>query len=486
MLQQSRLTTFRYESRGKRGIRLATIAFALLLAGCSTSRPWLNEPLQPGETVQYDGRRQIADSTRAGDILVVASFSGGGSRAAAFAHATIAELDAHSFLWNGRATTLAQEVDMVAGVSGGSVAAAHIALHGVTAHLQRFPAEFLDVDFQDQLLGLAMSPSRLYQMTSEWQGRGHLLADAFDAQLFHGTTFGQLSGMTGRPYLIVGATDLSNGSEFDFASDQFSMLCSSIDHVPLSFAVASSSSVPLLFSPMTLQNHADNCPRLPGTASPDLGTTGSTARARLVQSEVDSLAQPGRRYLHLVDGAVSDNLGLRRIADYVVQAGGIRAVLQLLNVDDAAPAIPRRIVFISVNSERQAPSPLEKSGSVPGTVAVLGALVSGNLGRHSRETELVFSEAIEQWRTELQADGTDVDLFQIEVDLADVADPALRAQVLAIPTAFRISSTDRASLAMAARASLDGSLEFKRFMQSVSTACTAAVHVENGCAADGS
>ena len=116
---------------------------------------------------------------------------------------------------------------------------------------------------------------------------------------------------------------------------------------------------------------------------------------------------------------------------------------------------------------------------------MLGALVSGNLGRHSRETELVFSEAIEQWRTELQADGTDVDLFQIEVDLADVADPALRAQVLAIPTAFRISSADRASLAMAARASLDGSREFKRFMQSVSTARTAAVHVDNGCADDG-
>jgi NTE family protein len=452
------------------------VVLALLLAGCSTARPWLNAPLQPGETVQYDGRRQIADSTRAGDILVVASFSGGGSRAAAFAHATIAELDAHPFVWNGRSTTLAQEVDMVAGVSGGSVAAAHIALHGVTAHLRRFPTDFLDVDFQGQLLGSAMSPSKLYRLTSKWQGRGHMLADALDAQLFHGATFGELARMTGRPYLIVGSTDLSNGSEFDFASDQFALLCSSIDHVPLSFAVASSSAVPLLFSPLTLQNHADSCTTPAGATGADqrsTGATGATARAKLLQSEFDSLAQPGRRYLHLVDGAVSDNLGLRRIADYVVQAGGIRAVLQLLQVDAAQPAsIPRRIVFLSVNSERQAPSGLEESGSVPGTVDVLGALVSGNLGRHSRETEFVFNEAIDHWRAELQVDGSDVDVHLIEVDLASLADAELRDRVLAIPTAFRISDDDRAALVLAARASLAASSEFERFKQSVAASPT--------------
>jgi hypothetical protein len=174
-----------------------------------------------------------------------------------------------------------------------------------------------------------------------------------------------------------------------------------------------------------------------------------------------------------VDGAVSDNLGLRRIADYVVQAGGIRAVLQLLQVDASQPtSIPRRIVFLSVNSERQAPSGLEKSGNVPGTVAVLGALVNGNLGRHSRETEFVFNEAIDHWRAELQVDGADVDVHLIEVDLASLADAALRDRVLAIPTAFRISDADRESLVLAARASLAASSEFERFMQSVAAGPT--------------
>jgi hypothetical protein len=157
----------------------------------------------------------------------------------------------------------------------------------------------------------------------------------------------------------------------------------------------------------------------------------------------------------------------------VLQVGGIRAVLQLLQLDAAQPvAIPRRIVFLSVNSERRALSKMETSGSVPGTAAVLGALVNGNLGRHSRETELVFNEAIDHWRVELQVDGADVDVYMIEVDLAHLADAALRERVLAIPTAFRISDADRQSLVLAARASLAASGEFKRFMQSVAAGPT--------------
>jgi NTE family protein len=412
----------------------------------------------------------MADPSRAGGIMVIASFSGGGSRAAALAHSALVELDQHPFAWNGRQTTLAQEIDMVAGVSGGSVAATHIAVHGVAGHLHRFPADFLDTDFQGRLIGASLRPANLYRMSSPWQGRGHLLAQSLDDQLFNGMTFGDLAKVAGRPYLIVGATDLANGSEFDFASDQLGLLCTSIDAVPLSFAVAASSSVPLVFSPMTLQNHADTCEASPGVRHAGQRPSDASARARLVQSESDSLARPDRRYLHLVDGAISDNLGLRRIADYVVQVGGIRAVLAILNDGKSGPdTIPRRIVFLSVNSETGAPSSLESSPRVPGTLDVLGALVNGNLGRTSRETTLVFKDAIDQWREELQQDGADVDIFSIEVNLGDLRDANLRESVLAIPTAFRISTDDRELLRLAAQAGLAESDEFRRFRESVTT-----------------
>ena len=446
----------------------ALVVIMASLAGCSTARPWINEPLQPGVAVAYDGRRPFSDPSRAGDLLVVASFSGGGSRAAAFAHAALSELEARPFDWEGRTTSLALEIDMVTGVSGGSVAAAHFALHGLQVHLARFPEDFLEVDFQGQLLGAVLSPSGLQRLSSPWQGRGHLLADAFDAQLFAGATFGHLTDLPGRAYLIVGATDLANGSEFDFASDQFTSLCSSIDEVPLAFAVAASSAVPLLFSPLTLQNHSGSCPEPGGPVAADQPAI-VTARARLVQSEAESLGRSDRKYVHLVDGGVSDNLGLRRIADYVVQAGGIRAVLESLG--DGSPGgvrIPRRIVFLSVNSETRGAPEFESSARVPGTLDVLGALINGNLGRHSRETALVFDDAIEQWRTDLRRDGGDVDIFRIELNLHGLEDAALRERVLSIPTAFRISAEDRELLRVAARAALDESGELDRFLQSIS------------------
>jgi hypothetical protein len=106
---------------------------------------------------------------------------------------------------------------------------------------------------------------------------------------------------------------------------------------------------------------------------------------------------------------------------------------------------------------------------------VLNAMVYGGLGRFSKETSLVFSDAVEQWRKELRSDPrwaaeAQADIFSIEIKLTDLDDRALRTQVLEIPTAFRISEEARGLLRQAARRSLERSAEFKRFLQSVPTA----------------
>jgi NTE family protein len=451
----------------------ALLAVVLGTVACSTTRPWSNAPLGAQETVRYDGLAQLFDPSRLPDVLVVANFSGGGSRAAAFAHAVLSELEAAPFQWRGRETTLAQEIDMVTGVSGGSVAAAHLALHGTRDHLVRFPADFLEVDFQGRLIGAVLSPSNLHRTTSPWFGRGNVLADEFDAALFKGTTFGHLSHITGRPYLIIGATDLSTGAEFNFTSDRMALLCSSIDGVPLSVAVASSSAVPVLFSPLTLLNHSESCAQRPRQGPGGSTSAGDPARVRLVKGESESMASGQRRFIHLVDGGVSDNLGTRRLTDYVAKAGGIGAVMSILGVGQvqSVPA-PRRIVIISVNSESSDGLPIDHSGEVPGTVDVLNAMIYGGLGRFSKETSLVFKDAVEQWRKELRSDPrwapeAQAEIFSIELNLTDLDDPILRKQVLAIPTAFRISKEDRALLRLAARHGLARSADFARFLRAV-------------------
>jgi NTE family protein len=466
--------------------RVAIAAAIAMVVGCSSPRPWINTALEPGESITYDGRAQMFDPSRAPDLLVVTSLSGGGSRAAAFAHAVIAELDATPFSWRGRETTLAREIDLVIGVSGGSVAAAHMALHGVGDHLSRFPADFLQVDFQSRLWQAALAPQGLARLGSPDFGRGQVLAEELDAALFGGADFGRLAALAGRPYLIVGATDLTSGAEFDFTSDQLELLCSSIDRVPLSFAVAASSSVPLVFSPLTVQNHRDGCPRATTAGQP--ASPDDNARMRLVKGEFAALASGRRHYVHLIDGGVSDNLGTRRIADYVAQMGGIGAVLSLLDAGADAPTrAPRRIVFVAVDSERRGPLPIDGRGTVPTTLEVLDAMIYGGLGRQSVETSLVFADAVALWRRELRSiasPGSDVDIFSIEVSLSTIDDSALRDRVLAIPTAFRISSEDRALLREAARQGLRQSGDFRRFIESVGASPASLAGGDPGWAAE--
>lgn len=440
----------------------AMLVTTLALGACSTARPWINAPLAEGDVVRYDGLRQIADPARSPDLLVVASFSGGGSRAAALAHAALLELDRTKLLVDGRETTLAREIDVVAGVSGGSIAASYVALHGVPAFLDDFGTAFLDVDFGAELMRKTLAPGSGYGLSSSYVGRGNLLADALDSRLFHGATFGSLASLDARPYLIVGATDIASGAEFDFASDQFGRLCSSIDDVPLAFAVAASSSVPLVFSPLTLANHGDAC-RQQSLASTASALPDASSRTKLVLDEMDRYSDPDKRYIHLVDGAVSDNLGVRRIVDYVAQTGGIQHVLQMLQSPDGK--IARHIVFINVGSERRGASALDAEPETASTLQVIAALANGGVGRASRATEIAFLDAVQSWRETLrtlEAPYSSVDVYSIQIDLASTPDESIREQARAIPTSFAISRRDRAVLDAVAESSVQASSELAR------------------------
>jgi NTE family protein len=56
------------------------------------------------------------------------------------------------------------------------------------------------------------------------------------------------------PFVAIHATDLTIGSPFTFVQDQFDYLCSDLSTYPVARAVAASSAVPLVFSPITLRN----------------------------------------------------------------------------------------------------------------------------------------------------------------------------------------------------------------------------------------
>lgn len=439
----------------------------LLLAGCATTRGWSNPPLPadaPAALFDPRPRSQIHGEDRLAMTGIV-TLSGGGARAAAFAYGVLLELKATQVSWRGRNGALLDEVDVIAGVSGGSIAAAYYAAFGDEMFTQ-FESEFLHQDFQQSLIAGVLRPDNLYRMGSPWYGRSQVLAARLDT-LYRGKTFGDLAARPQAPVLLVSATDLSLGTSFDFSPEQFALICSDLGRVPLSFAVAASSAVPLLLSPMTLANHAAHCPRPSPSIDGLLGTVG--VQSALLQAQARSyLDTEHRPYIHLVDGGLADNLAVRRLLDSVAANGGLQR-----STRESPPSSIHRLFLIAVNSEREPRHAIDGSDRIPSTAQVLDSLVFGAGARDTRETLARLRQAATEWQREARHPGgagafaDDAQVHVITVNLADLKSDSSRAPLLQVPTAFSIGQAEVARLIEAGRHLLRVSPEFQELLLSL-------------------
>ncbi|RQO80659.1 patatin [Acidovorax sp. FJL06] len=439
------------------------------LAGCSSVKPWVNEPLPP-----EDQGVPVRQSERDPTILVAVTLSGGGARAAAFGFGVLTEMQATRFAWNGRDTTLLDATDVVSGVSGGSIVAAYFAAHGIEG-LPRFEQDFLRQNFQNSLITQALRPGNLIDLTSPWLGRTHLLARRLDA-LYGGLTFGDVERRPRHPQLFITATDMSLGTGFEFTWEQFALICSDLRKVPLSFAVASSSAVPLLLSPMTLKNYADQCPARQSSLATLAGRAQAGAgdyRARLYRAHELSYADAQRKpYIHLVDGGLADNLGVQRLLDRALAGGGLRQTFSEVGIP---PGTIRKLVLITVNAERDPSVDINQSDKVPNMVQVVDALLFGTGARATRETQEFLRDITRQWQQSLAAGSTgstdvfapDAEIHVIPVNLRDAPDDIARRRLLQVPTALSITSDEVTDLIEAGGSVLRHSPEFRALVQSL-------------------
>nr|WP_207190110.1 patatin-like phospholipase family protein [Ramlibacter ginsenosidimutans] len=399
-------------------------------------------------------------------MVAAVTLSGGGARAAAFGLGVLEELKATAFEVEGRPTTLLDEVGLISGVSGGSLLASYYAAFGDET-FERFERDFLLVNFQTGLIRQATEPATLYRLSSPWYGRSNVLEQHLEP-VFRGETFGSLRRRRPWPHLLVTATDLTTGVPFEFTPEQFALICSDLDSVPLSFAVAASSSVPLLLSPMTLRNYAGTCepPQRQQHAMPHRNLS-----ARLLRMIADSYRTSQQRpYIHLVDGGLADNLGVRALVDHTIASGSLQESFQQL-----PPGSVHRIVLVVVDSERAFADRIDESDRVPGTREVLDAMVFGAGSRWTTETTEVVKDAARRAADEVRAargrDGSpfavDADVFVINIRLRDLQDPRLRETLLHAPTAFEILPEHSKQLQAAGRALLRANPEFQRLRRSL-------------------
>ncbi len=443
--------------------RVLLLGLVTLLAACATVRPWQNQPMMP---IMDRAQAVLAvPAAHPSNVLLVVSLSGGGARAAAFGYGVLDALRQTRVPQPGGSISLLDELDVISGVSGGSIVAAYYAAFGQDA-FPAFEQQFLRKDFQDNLISYALKPANLYDLTSPWFGRSHLLERRL-FELFKGKTFGDLGQHPGQPSLLISATDLSLGASFEFTWRQFSLICSDLDSVPLSFAVAASSAVPIALSPLTLKNYSSSCAQPVDVAA----SNASAYRVRLLlESQRTYLNASERPYIHLVDGGLADNLGLRSLLDRSQAEGGLRRAVRRMT---DAPI--QKMVIIAVNAERDPTDRIDTQSEVPGTLQVVDALLFGTGARATQETLELLRDTAQNWRRELRNSSggandpfaPDAQIHVVNVNLRDAPELAERQFLLKIPTAFSIPAADVSRLIDAGGRVLRNSPEFQALMKSL-------------------
>jgi NTE family protein len=423
----------------------AFLACGLLLSSCATAA--FRDPVN----VQVASAAAVVPASVPPDVkgntVLALAFSGGGTRAAAFAHGVMRGLNGIPAPGGG---TYFDKVVFISGVSGGSVAAAYYGLRGRAA-MHDFRERFLLRNAEEDL-------DTSVTLASAVRGFDGGVNDAsrlprwLDRNLFDGATLGDLYG-PGKPIVWINASDLYNRTPFMFSPVTFAALCSDARAYPLSQAVAASAAVPVAFVPIVLASFPDGCDvPLPPWVERTIANRNAGAQVRAFATALKRYRDPGQlRFVKLADGGITDNFGLSGIVIAREAAGQPYAPLPR----SQAIAL-RRVVFIVVNAGTgtrgdwsrtvQGPSGAEMLSAVTDT-AIDSVVRSGfdsfrysvrdweNETRRWRcglsQAELAKARVLADWR----CGAIDFDIVEIAFDQLD---PARAARLSDVATRFQL------------------------------------------------
>src|SRR5580658_1174632 len=451
------------------------IACSALLAACAQihNEP-INQPLTSGLQMSADLNREV--DTYYDDTVVALSFSGGGTRAAAFSYGVLGALDQYRV--PNRSTSLLDRVDFVTGVSGGSVLAAYYGLKKRKA-LADFKQRFL---LRNPEENLQMNLS-LLNIAKGLQGGVNdptVFPRWLDDNLFEHATFKALLQQR-RPYIWINASDVYNRTPFIFGRVIFGALCSDLSSYPISTAVAASAAVPVIFAPVVVEGYPGRCPiPLPPwvervRANPDappLLRLFANAMARYHSGEV--------HYVKLLDGGMVDNYGL---AGFTIARLASETPYGPLEPEEGVKL--RRMLFLVVDAGRAPSGAWWQTVEGPSGINLITATSdtateSGAVGSYSsfQDTMNNWQAALIDWRCRLSAaerhrygapPGWNCRDVKISVGRIafDQLDPQRAAALNAVETSFKLPPEQVDMVIAAGHDALKNSSVFRSFVASL-------------------
>jgi NTE family protein len=231
----------------------------VVAAGCTHFGHYpVNDPLTKIEPGYGYIPQNVRSSDNSEDLLLILSFSGGGTRAAAFSYGVLEELRATEISLDGRKRRLVDEVDIISGVSGWSFTAAYFGLFGYRI-FEDFESRFLKKNIQGAFTtSVLLNPINWFRLSSPYSDRSDLASEYYDEHVFERKTFGDFIKRKG-PMVLINATDMSKGTRLTFHQLFFNAICSDLSKFSVARACTASSAVPGLLPPITLKNYAGRC-----------------------------------------------------------------------------------------------------------------------------------------------------------------------------------------------------------------------------------
>jgi predicted acylesterase/phospholipase RssA len=377
-----------------RGLRLIglIVATCASLPGCaSVHNIPVNVPLG-GASVTDKLTIGFEDPAARDDLLIGLSFSGGGTRAAAFSFGVLQEMDRVRMP---RATdSMFDRIDFISGVSGGSVTAAYVGLKKRAA-LADFRERFL-LRNAEEGLQTRLSLGTIGRAFSGGINDSTGFTKWLDANLFDGANFGQFRNV-GSPRVWINASDIYNRVPFVFDATAFTAICSDISQYPLSNAVAASAAVPIAFAPAVVQ-------AFPGTCKEPLPPWIARAAAdRNAPPMLSSYAKAVVRYrdgavpyIKLMDGGLVDNYG---ISGFTIARASSDTAYGPLTPQQAVRV--RRGIFLVVDSKAGLSGDWINTVEGPSGVDVVKAAVDTTIDASVGASYSAFDRTMSEWQGSL-------------------------------------------------------------------------------------
>ncbi len=443
----------------------------LLMSGCAHYP--VNKPIK-----QFDpgsGYRGMYMGTpgNSEELIVYLTFSGGGTRASAFSYGVLEELKKTIVLINGKERRLLDEVDAISAVSGGSFTAGYYGLFGDRI-FEDFETRFLKKNIQGALTFRTLyNPYNWARLFSPRFDRSDLAAEYYDKYVFDKGTFADITARKG-PMIHINATDMVTGIRMSFNQGAFDLICSDVSSYPVARAAAASSAVPVVFTPVTLRNYAGSCGfKMPEELEKILREQDTTKRQfHYVNNARPYLDSKNNKYIHLVDGGVADNLGLRSALDRVLLYGDLWSTLKSHKVENT-----RKIVFIIVNAETEVDKKWSLFSKLPGVGAMLSSYSSIAITRYNFETVMLLRESFNRWTSEVQGNRCagqpistepgacgDIGFYLIEVKFDALKNEDERSYFKQLPTSFKLTPEVVDELRAVASRIINASPEYQRLL----------------------